>query len=770
MKINAINQLKAGEVIYNEGDAPGCLYMVLKGKICVRGSGYVNNCGAGAVVGFEQLDGESFSNMCYAPDGAGVYALSADSLKSLAALLASNKEYGGIAVYTQSGMLKDLYSQYQQLKKEADALLREMKTAYAGYQKIIGSSGCKATMMPEIASYAPYGGELVQEEQIEAALEYSKIPLDTIKAFFAPCEMLTAGTVRDIYNKGIAIRKACDELCDYIVGVFMTYAGDEFNSLFRAMLSLGMELKSAGQKTDELEDLIGGCFACRDRIKKLITENTGRSWYDNDKEIKELYLAYVQGNDFRSEEETDSAADGNAMILADMLTDCLKQLIDFTAFPEDKAEALTKSVDQFIKLEDRESTDEDTRKLRQMLSIYYYDLYLRAALRFLEGVPAPPAVEMFLDFGLLSERLLTREQLIELASVKNEICNEPCRVFTISQWLSMIYNGDREPSRNGMGQDYTDMLREKRKQGAIDERTEKLLLADKKKKLEHEIKEVMMAGNRVVNGQLSIFVPFIHSGMFIGKMQKAYCTGTVINSTVQKLLGIDFSIFHRETLYSNPGGGIDKEYLMKQVFPEFIVFPIVGQNVIMWQEISGRKRDSAGRFFVPAFSYSNLEDAMVKAFGRFKWDLCKTIQGPNWNNIQVHSLTSEYSDYIQFYKKNRDLSDERREKLKLQIQRGRNNLREIFTLDYEIWVKNESTGAMKLNKVAREMLATYCPFAAPIRQKLLSQPMYEEAFARDTRERGKRKKELQLRIKGLETKGTTVPDEIRETLRFYAEM
>ncbi len=77
---------------------------------------------------------------------------------------------------------------------------------------------------------------------------------------------------------------------------------------------------------------------------------------------------------------------------------------------------------------------------------------------------------------------------------------------------------------------------------------------------------------------------------------------------------------------------------------------------------------------------------------------------------------------------------------------------------------------MKLNKVAREMLATYCPFAAPIRQKLLSQPMYEEAFARDTRERGKRKKELQLRIKGLETKGTTVPDEIRETLRFYAEM
>ena len=770
MKINAINQLKAGEIIYNEGDAPGCLYMVLKGKICVKGRGYVTNCGAGAVVGFEQLDGESFANMCYAPDAAGVYALGADNLKNLAALLASNKEYGGIAVFTQSGMLRDLYAHYKQLKKESHDILIELKSAYAGYQEIIAVSGCKAVMIPEISTLTPYEGELPQEDQIEAAFEYSKIPLDTIKAFYAPCESLTANTVRDIYNKAVTVRKACDELCDYIINLFMLYAGDEFNSLFRAMLSLGVEMKAAGARTDELEELIGGCFACRDRIKKLITEKTGSSWYDNDKEMQELYLSYVQGNDFRSEDEADSAADGNAIILADMLTDCLNQLFNFCGFPEDKAEALSKSVDKYIQLEDHDATDEDTRKLRQMLSMYYYDLYLRTALNFLDGQPAPPAVEMFLDFGLLSEKLLTNEQLIELASVKNEICNDPCRVFTMSQWLSKIYNGEREPSRNGMGQDYTDMIREKRKQGAIDEKTEKLMLSDKKKKLEHEIKEVMMAGNRVVNGQLSIFVPFIHSGMFIGKMQKAYCTGTVINNTVKKLLNIDFSIFHRETLYSDPAGGIDKEYLMKQVFPEFVVFPIVGQNVIMWQEISGRKRDSVGRFFVPAFTYSNLEDAMIKAFGRFKWDLCKTIQGPNWNNIQIHSLTSEYSDYIQFYKKNRDLSDERREKIKLQIQRGRNNLREIFTLDYEIWIKNESNGAMKLNKVARDMLATYCPFAAPIRQKLISQPMYEEAFTRDTRERGKRKKDLQLRIKGLETKGIKIPDEIRETLKFYSEM
>lgn len=52
--------------------------------------------------------------------------------------------------------------------------------------------------------------------------------------------------------------------------------------------------------------------------------------------------------------------------------------------------------------------------------------------------------------------------------------------------------------------------------------------------------------------------------------------------------------------------------------------------------------------------------------------------GMAWNDIKLKSLTSEYMDYIQFYRKNHDLSDEAREKVKPQIQKGRNNSREIF--------------------------------------------------------------------------------------------
>ncbi|MBD5451315.1 MAG: hypothetical protein HDR25_01610 [Lachnospiraceae bacterium] len=141
-----------------------------------------------------------------------------------------------------------------------------------------------------------------------------------------------------------------------------------------------------------------------------------------------------------------------------------------------------------------------------------------------------------------------------------------------------------------------------------------------------------------------------------------------------------------------------------------------------------------------------------------------------WNDVKVKSLTSEYMDYIQFYRKNRDLSDEAREKVKLQIQKARNNSREIFLLDYEAWIKNEANGSMKMNKVARELLATYCPFEKSLRTKLNAQRPYEVAQARSMRNAQKKKQEFELKIKALQKVTDEIPDEMMNTYKFFAEM
>jgi len=161
---------------------------------------------------------------------------------------------------------------------------------------------------------------------------------------------------------------------------------------------------------------------------------------------------------------------------------------------------------------------------------------------------------------------------------------------------------------------------------------------------------------------------------------------------------------------------------------------------------------------------------MVKMFGRFRWELCRNIQGMQWNDIKVKSLTSEYMDYIQFYRKNRELSEEWREKVKLQIQKGRNNTREIFLMDYEAWVKNESNGSMKLNKVSRELLATYCPFEKGLRTKLNGQRAYELAQARHGRNCQKKTQEFELKMKALQKETDDIPKEIMDTYKFFSEM
>ena len=129
--------------------------------------------------------------------------------------------------------------------------------------------------------------------------------------------------------------------------------------------------------------------------------------------------------------------------------------------------------------------------------------------------------------------------------------------------------------------------------------------------------------------------------------------------------------------------------------------------------------------------------------------MCRTIEGIAWNDIKNKSLTSEYSDYLQFYRKNRELSEEMKGKIKLQIQKGRNNSREIFVIDYKTWIDYESKGAIKLNKIVREIMATYVPFSKTIREQLAGQPIFDDAYARYNRDLIKRIKEIEARHRWL---------------------
>lgn len=150
----------------------------------------------------------------------------------------------------------------------------------------------------------------------------------------------------------------------------------------------------------------------------------------------------------------------------------------------------------------------------------------------------------------------------------------------------------------------------------------------------------------------------------------------------------------------------------------------------MWQEIEGRKRTTPARMMVSIFQMEDLTSILVRLTADFRWEMCKRVQGARWNDVSEPSLTSRYFDYIQFYRKNHELSTDAKDKIKLNMQKAKNSYKEMFLRDYEAWIIYEGNGSPRLNKVARGILFDYCPFSRAIRDKLKINPLYKDMMER----------------------------------------
>ena len=223
----------------------------------------------------------------------------------------------------------------------------------------------------------------------------------------------------------------------------------------------------------------------------------------------------------------------------------------------------------------------------------------------------------------------------------------------------------------------------------------------------------------------------------------------------------DFKAFYRETHYYNPERGIN-EQIEVEILPDIILMPNIGSRSIMWQEIEGKKRTTPSRMMLSIFHVEDLTQSMIRLTGEFRWEMCKRAQGARWNDITEPSLTSEYCDYVQFYRNNKELSPDAKEKIKRQLLRARNNYRTMFVLDYIAWMLYESTGALRLNKVARGILFTYCPFRKEVREKISANPIYKQAMEKYTFRNSKILHRITLQYRKLENTPDGVPEEIRE--------
>ena len=131
-------------------------------------------------------------------------------------------------------------------------------------------------------------------------------------------------------------------------------------------------------------------------------------------------------------------------------------------------------------------------------------------------------------------------------------------------------------------------------------------------------------------------------------------------------------------------------------------------------------------------------------------------------DITEPSLTSEYMNYLQFFKKNGYLSGDMKERIKIQLQKARNDYKGVFVADYEKYILNEAFGLPRLNKVTREILFRYCTLSKKFRKSLGSNPQFQPLMERWSVTQTGKAHGIDLMVKKVERMNleTGVPKEI----------
>ena len=377
-------------------------------------------------------------------------------------------------------------------------------------------------------------------------------------------------------------------------------------------------------------------------------------------------------------------------------------------------------------LKDKNALTDEMRILRKNLTQGFYQLYEKVFYRSLEPDPIPPEAQMFLYFGYIDKELAGEENTNFLYQYAKTYEPDPeGHVFTMYEWLKQIHALKENPSKSTMDCDYFEDLAEKVRQGDVSQRDALKLKNDRGARVSYEIHNLFESAHKQAAGRITTFIPFFDRDYVIKPLGKSLLTTEKLMGALEKVKQVDPTCLCRSAVTTFPQYKINQFIYHPEVIPHFILMPVVGSRTTLWQEVDGKVRTTPARMICPIFSTEDVDDAMINLIGAFRWEMCKREQGMRWNDVRDPSLTSRYNDYLQFFKKNSDLSPDTREKIKTDLKRARNNFRNMFVFDYMAYIKYESSGSPRLNKVAREIIFEFCPFSRGIRESLSTVPQYQ---------------------------------------------
>lgn len=746
----AVKEFPSGTVLIQSEQAISALHLITKGSVRASYPGGEFYLYKGDVIGAcELLYDSHFISYQAAEDT--VLASYACNNGHLSELLHAKSDLSNLIVSSLFRQMKEILDQYELTKFDCDNFYQYLMKSYSEYGRFTAKHGLSTRVLP--------GLEDVSELELE-----EDVP-DWLNSYYGQLQRIM---------KSITAKS---QIADFIRGMLLKASKDVYEIIYvcRELYEYKSEIAGLLMNENKLDffDLYASLLyriGAHDEDSTAITAALGTMMIqleNQDSIDKKMYQERIQ--EYKNKLEAlqnavESPTDQNASA-SDVpdLTDSLHTILTYAECDEETATAFKAAIDKYNKMSDKNASDDGSRKLRMTITKLFYKVYSRAFMKSLSDSKVPKIVKMFFNFGYVDEKLAGLENAAYLYSIVDCLPSDPSRnVYTAYEWMKEVYEGRKAPCRNEFDNDYAAYVHELKVNGKITAAEEAPMLTNLSKMVEFELDNMFQSVNKITFGRISIFCPVFSESNVLKDLPESLVSADKVRESFKQICAIDFSAYYRDTMYAKPEIGIVKESISVEILPDVILMPNVGIRGVMWQEIEGRKRTTPARMMVSLFQMEDLNNILVRLTGEYRWEMCKRIQGARWNDVSEPSLTSEYFDYIQFYKKNRELSADAKEKVKLSMQKAKNSFKEMFIRDYESWIIYEGAGSPRMNKVARTILFNHCPFSKEVRDKLKANPLYKDMMDRYGVKQSQKVHHMDNLIQKVKNSGAEVPAEIAE--------
>lgn len=746
----ATQSVSEGEILFQSGQPIDSLLLIVSGTVRLLFPGGELLLEKGDVIGLLEIDYDTHCFQYEAASETTCISYPYSKASALEALFASNEDFANLCALSMSRQVCALLDYYEMEKYACSNLYQYMSDSYAEYLELCTRYKAAPKALPDLENMEP----LVLEDDIESWLSayYSGIQKaikGKVPSFLSQNPAILSGLMIKASQDVQETLSVCQILSDYRSDTSVLLLNESHLDFFDLYTSL---LYKTGAESED-----GTVISAA--ISKLLIQLESEASIDKELLATRMTEYKQKLQNAGSLEQTDSEAASEQDKAS--LANSLDTILSYAGCEPETNTKFHKLISDYKQLIDKNSTDDKSRRLRGELTKLFYQIYKQAFFASLTDEHIPDVIMMFFLFGYMDEELAGMENAAFLRSQLHKISSNPQKgVYTIYDWFHAVYSGQKEPSRNEFDSDYTAYIHEMKVTGKITEAKERALLKDAKNKVSFEIENMFPLVNKMTFGRITTFCPIFSEHNILKDLSSAMVSAEQVENCFNNIRSEDYSAFCRETIYTNPSIGVAKEMIQVEILPDVILLPNIGVRGVMWQEIEGKKRTTPSRMMVSIFQMEDLETVLTRLTGEFRWEMCRRIQGAHWNDMSERSLTAEYCDYIQFYRKNRDLSTEAKDKLKSALQKAKNSYKEMFVRDYVAWIQYEGKGSPRLNKVARNILFSYCPFSEPIRKTLGANPLFREILDRYTIKNIQKLHHLENLEQKLKNNHVEIPEEL----------